>query len=112
MTRTMRFLSLSVFTLLFHVAVSASPLNNRISNQIAKVLGTENLEFLGIKEQMQVQVEFLLTSQGEILILSVESENEKASEYVKDKLNHRKIGVIPENLLMPYTVTIILKQPA
>lgn len=108
----MKHLLIAIFLFAFHFSSEASPTKTQISNQIAKVIRFEQLPFLQANEEIQVDVEFLLTSKGEILILGVESTNEEASRYVQEKLNHRKIGIIPENLLLPYSVKITLKQAA
>ena len=62
-----------------------------LSTQIGELLDNNSLTFEEVS--LTAQVRFTLNNQGEIVVLSVESENERLAYFVKTRLNYKKVEV-------------------
>ena len=75
-----------------------------LSTQITKMLSDNN--FSEEQTDLTAQVRFTLNSEGEIVVLSVSTDNAKLEGFVKSRLNYKKVDVstIEEGKL--YTVPV------
>ncbi|WP_062054479.1 hypothetical protein [Aquimarina longa] len=62
----------------------------QLRNQIAVLL--KNPEFKLQKEELSADIQFTLNGQGEIVVLSVASEETNVANYIKSRLNYKKIN--------------------
>ncbi|QNJ98331.1 hypothetical protein [Constantimarinum furrinae] len=68
------------------VAVVSSP----TSTEIGELL--QNPNFL-VEQEMQANVTFVLNKDNEIVVLSVDTDNDTVDRYVKNRLNYQKLNV-------------------
>ncbi|WP_152538660.1 hypothetical protein [Aquimarina macrocephali] len=61
----------------------------QLRNQIATLL--ENPEFNLDKQQLKASIEFTLNGEGEIVVLTVDSEDLDVKSFVKSRLNYKKV---------------------
>lgn len=61
-----------------------------ITYQIKMLLGDNSFNLVN-QDQMTATVSFVLNSSKEIVVLSVESENERLESFVKSRLNYKKV---------------------
>lgn len=59
-----------------------------IRNQIVKLLKTPDF---AVEKEMTVNISFTFSSEGEIVVLSVDSKNRKVLNYIRQNLNYQKI---------------------
>jgi hypothetical protein len=62
-----------------------------LSVQIGELL--ENTSFTNDDVNLTAQVRFTLNNQGEIVVLSVDTDNERLESFVKYRLNYKKVNV-------------------
>lgn len=62
-----------------------------LHNQIVSILGNK-VEALA-ETNLEAEVSFTLNSKSEIVVLSVKSDNQKMENFVKNKLNYKKVAV-------------------
>jgi len=75
-----------------------------LSTQISKML-TEN-NFSEEHDDLTAQVRFTLNADGEIVVLSVNSEFDKMESFVKAKLNYKKVNLADVEEGKVYTITV------
>ncbi len=75
-----------------------------LSTQIAKMLSENN--FLESNTDLTAQVRFTLNNEGQIVVLSVKSENEVMVGFVKSRLNYQKVEVTKVEEGKIYTVPV------
>lgn len=63
--------------------------DQRLRDQIIEILETPSIEFEN--EIVQANIFFTLNQKGEIVILTIDSDNLLLESYIKSKLNYRKI---------------------
>lgn len=63
----------------------------KLSTQIGELLG-DNYE-TGDDVSLTAQVRFTLNNEGEIVVLSVDTENKRLESFVKGRLNYKKVSV-------------------
>ena len=87
---------LAVLIFVFAMSVTTTFANNEddkrkeeraLRTQIVKLLG--NYES---KETVQAEVKFMINRKGEIIVLSVESENKNVDAYIKSALNYKTVS--------------------
>lgn len=106
----MRKFTLALFTALLFIsgsALASSPDDHKpekLSTQIQKILN--NNSFNSDYNGLYAQVRFTLNKEGEIVVLSVDTENTKLEGFVKGRLNYKKVEVpqIAEGKM--YTVSV------
>lgn len=82
----------------------------QLHDQIVKILGkTTNVLFDSAAE---AEVVFTLNNKSEIVIISVNSENEDIDRYVKGKLNYQKVTVKALNEGQIYKLPLTIKKDA
>jgi hypothetical protein len=99
------------FTLLALQATAAiaSPVkpNQQLRAEIIQIIGTDCPYNLNQKE-CTAEVLFTINSKGELIVLTVNSENENAESFIKNKLNYKKVTLVPtkegELFLLPIRI--------
>jgi len=81
---------LSVSSISFAATLTVSPTDD-LQDEIVKLLG-ETCEKLA-DETIEADVVFTVSKQGKIVIISVNSTNQKAEFFVKCKLNNKQIEI-------------------
>ncbi len=81
---------------LFTMSVSAAVINpikptNQLRAEIVDIIGP-NCPYEYDKDECTADVIFTVNTNGEIIVLSVESPNSKAESYLKSKLNYKKVS--------------------
>jgi len=61
----------------------------KIRNQVAVLL--ENPQINVEQEELKAAIQFTLNSNGEIVVLSVDTKNDAVSNYVKTRLNYKRL---------------------
>ncbi len=72
-------------------ANNTNPVKNKkktLHTQIVKLLGTADFSF---DRNLEATINFVVNTQGQIIVLSVVSKNELIDSYVKRKLNYQKV---------------------
>jgi hypothetical protein len=94
----MKNLNLIVLVIAFGVSSMsfATPTNNPDINkelryQIIKLLGDFNVDFKS--NELTAEVVFTLNSKAELVVVSVNSKDQKLDSYVKSNLNYKKVTV-------------------
>ncbi len=67
----------------------AEIVKSEIRTEIIKLLGKANFEF---NQELTANVEFMINSKGEVIVLTVDTKNTEVEAYVKQKLNYRAIS--------------------
>lgn len=78
-------------------------LNREIRTQIVQLLDTPDFN---INNDMNLEITFTFNSEGEIVVLNVNSRNTKVLDYVRTHLNHKKIDTPAQRgeiFIMPFT---------
>jgi len=73
---------------LFATNFDSGTSKKEIRNQIVKLLETP---ILNIGEELNVTITFTFSSEGEIIVLNVDSNNHDILDYVRENLNYKKI---------------------
>lgn len=76
-----------------------------IRNQIVKILKSPDF---AVDNKMKVEISFTFSSEGEIVVLRVESKNRDVLNYIRENLNYKKIenpGTRDKIYTMPLTLT-------
>ena len=89
--------TLKVFVLAFVVGFSAlanhtpeETLMKQLKNEIHHLLEHPNI--VVTQSEINAIVEFTLNTKGEVIVLTVDSDNDSLESYVKSKLNYKKIA--------------------
>lgn len=65
--------------------------NQQLRAEIVQIMGTECPYQLDQKE-CTAEVLFTINSKSELIVLTVNSDNERAESYIKSKLNYKKVS--------------------
>jgi hypothetical protein len=84
-------------------AVEVDP-TKKLSTQIGELLEDNFLTFDDVS--LTAQVRFTLNNEGEIVVLSVKTKNERFESFVKSRLNYHKIDMVGATEGKMYTVPI------
>lgn len=76
---------------------------NNLRNKINMLLGKYKQE---LKTTANATIKFMINTNGEIVVLSVETEKENIERFVKQKLNYKKANVKNVKALAVYTVPV------
>ena len=89
-------LFIATFALVFAVQVSA---NNEKPIKVTAQLQSELIELMGTKVpfslhngELTAEVLFTVNSQGEVIILKIESDSPEAEKYIKKRINYKKVS--------------------
>ena len=77
----------------------------QLSFEVADLLQTPRLE---LDNDEKALVTFILNEANEIVVLSVASENESVSEFIKGRLNYQKIESRPKKSLKNFKVPVTI----
>ncbi|MDH7447979.1 hypothetical protein [Aquimarina sp. 2201CG14-23] len=61
----------------------------KLRNEIVLLLDKPQIEL--DRNEIKANIEFILNAKGEIVILTVDSEKEEVEDYVKTRLNYKKV---------------------
>ncbi|TVZ17193.1 hypothetical protein [Maribacter sp. MAR_2009_72] len=78
-----------------------------LSSQISVMLANNN--FSEIDFDLTAQVRFTLNSEGEIVVLSVDSQYERMERFVKNSLNYKKVDLSKVEEGKIYTIPVRIK---
>ena len=76
----------------------------QLTTEIVKLLG--NNEFPLTKAFVKAEISILLNSKNELVIISIKSKNVDLENYIKRKLNYKKIGVNSLSKMKVYRMPI------
>ena len=76
----------------------------KLSTQIHDLMDGNN--FTSDDVNLTAQVRFTLNNEGEIVVLSVDSDNERLASFVKGRLNYKKVDVTGAKEGKMYTIPI------
>jgi len=62
-----------------------------------------------VRENMKVEVVFTFNSEGEIIVLKVDSKDKDVLNYVRETLNHKKVA-IPGEMNRVFTLPLTIKK--
>ena len=91
--------NLKIIALLFVFAFTAVSFTTKENPDVKKQLHDQIVKILGkttdviSTNEAKAEIIFTLNSKSEIVIISVNSENENIDSYVKSKLNYKKVKV-------------------
>ncbi|MRI01985.1 hypothetical protein GH721_15685 [Kriegella sp. EG-1] len=99
--------------LLFTGSIFANEVNSNeptksLSEQISEILKDNELSEYIVNQSAQVR--FTLNNEGEIVVMSVDTKNDKLESFVKAKLNYKKVALkeVKEGKL--YTIAIRVEE--
>ena len=99
---------LLVLAITFGSVVSANTLSiekdpTSLKDKITKLLKNPNLN---IEEEVNATVTLMFNKNGELVVLAVDSDNEAAESYIKDRLNYKKLDVNVESLNKTFVMPV------
>lgn len=106
----MRKISLVLFAALLFVSgnvlanLNADKASKPLSSQIQQLLNSNSFD--EAHEGLQAQVRFTLNKEGEIVVLSVDTEDSSLEGFVKGKLNYKKVELQDITEGKMYTVSV------
>ena len=68
----------------------------------------KNPKFI-IEEELQARVTVMLNNNGELVVLAIDSNSKLAENFIKDRLNYKKLNVGVNNLNKTFVVPIKIK---
>lgn len=92
--KSLKILVLAIALFAMNVSTSmASPANpnTKLRAALIELIG-KNCPFELTKDHCTAEVLFMINEKSEVVVISVNSENENAEAYIKSKLNYQKIG--------------------
>lgn len=92
--KSLKILAIAIALFAMNVSTStASPVNpnTKLRAELMELIG-KNCPVQLTKDQCTAEVLFMINEKSEIVVISVNSENEDAEDYIKDKLNYHKIS--------------------
>lgn len=84
-------------------ATEENPTKQEIRSSIVKLLG--NIDFK-MEDNLETSVDFLINKKGEIVILEVKSNSPIITNYVKTKLNYKKVFSNPVSSVQIYRMPL------
>ncbi len=85
-------------------------LEQQLRNEVASLL--ESPQIVIEKEELSADIEFTFNNNGEIVVLLVDSEKEIVKEYVKTRLNYKKIdSKIIKSRNKVFKLTLKIRKP-
>ncbi len=81
-----------LFTLGLNIVIASEDAKpaDQLRNQIVKLLESPRMELKNNEEQAVIS--FTVTTEGELVVLSVKSENRLMDSFVKARLNYKKVN--------------------
>lgn len=79
-----------------------------IRTEIVKLLG--NVEDILIENEIKVNVDLLVNKRGELIIIGTDSNNERINNFLKRKLNYKKVTKKLEKEIKTYRMPLTLKK--
>jgi hypothetical protein len=99
---------LLVLAITFGSVVSANPLTNEkdptsLNEKITKLLINPSLN---LEHEINANVTFILNKNSEIVVLAVDCDCKQTSNYIKNRLNYKKLDVSVEDLNKTFVVPV------
>ncbi len=99
---------LLVLAITFGSLVSANTLSiekdpTSLKDKITKLLKNPNFN---LEEEVNATVTLMFNKNGELVVLAVDSDNEAAESYIKDRLNYKKLDVNVESLNKTFVMPV------
>ncbi len=86
---------------------STTETKEELHQQIVKLIG-DSSESLS-KVNLEVNVTFTLNNKSEIVVISINSDNDVVDQFVKSKLNYKKVSVKDLNPGELYHIPLVIK---
>ena len=82
-------------------------LKEKLRNEIVQLLDTPYIELQD--EETLVNVEFIVNSKGEIVVLAINSDNREIDGYIKSELNYKKLksGIVAKGKVFKMPLRIM-----
>ncbi|MBQ0734354.1 hypothetical protein [Aquimarina celericrescens] len=85
-------------------------MDEHLRNEVAHLL--KNPKIKVEKEELTADIQFTLNQKGEIVVLIVDSEKDLVIDYIKSRLNYKKVTIEKvKNVNRIYNLTLIIKRP-
>jgi len=94
-------------------AFASNPIDiatKELRNEIVKLLDAPQIELT--EEETLAQVRFIMNSKGEIVILSVVSNNDQVDTYIKRELNYKKIKNLSYTIGKVFVMPLKIMKPS
>jgi len=85
-------------------------IDQNLRNKVADLL--KNPEIKLEKVDLTAKIQFTLNKNGEIVVLAVDSQNDFVIDYVKSRLNYKKVYNNFRGINRLYTLKLIIKNPS
>ncbi len=84
--------------------------DQRIRNEVANLLKDPKISVE--KNDLSATIQFTLNKKGELVVLDVDSEKDLVIDYIKSRLNYKKVTIEKvKNVNRIYHLTLIIKRP-
>jgi hypothetical protein len=103
-------LAISLSTIFSTTASEKEPskITKKLRTEIVSLIG-DKIE-LDLKKECSAEVSFMINNKNEIVVISVDSKENKLTSYIKSKLNYKKLVVegtkVGEIYIMPIKINI------
>ncbi|QTE24046.1 hypothetical protein [Polaribacter cellanae] len=77
--------------------------NIELRTKVVNLLKSFKIE---LKENIAVSIKFIINSEGEIVVLSVDSKEESVVKFVKTRLNYQKVSLKKSQRMNTYIVPV------
>ncbi|MGV6845963.1 MAG: hypothetical protein ACWA42_07550 [Lutibacter sp.] len=97
-------MSLGTFSLLANGSENPLPANKEIRSQIVDLLKTPQFD---VENEITANITFTFSSEGELIILNVDSKHQDLLNYVRKHLNYKKLeapGKHNQVYIMPFKI--------
>ena len=105
----MKKLVVLVFVVLVSVstfAINENPAKKEIRSKIVQLLGKTTFE---VVKDVKTDVEFLINQKGELVVLNITGVNQQVCDFVKSRLNYKKVSEAKTEMNKVYQMPLIIK---
>lgn len=84
-----------MFALSVNMLLASNPVKTpqqKLRNQIVELL--KNPDFQFENEMIQARIDFTFNTKGEIVVLSIDTDNRLLDGYIKNKLNYKQVSLV------------------
>ncbi|WP_128755225.1 hypothetical protein [Aquimarina sediminis] len=86
--------------------------NPQLRDQIAVLLEKPQIKLLEQEQQLRAKIEFTINTEGEIVVLNVDSKRQVIESYIKSRLNYKKIKVKASDIKnRVYQISLKIEKP-
>ena len=83
--------------------------NQKLRTKVVSLVGKSHMDAVHLKKDTQASVKFIVTKYNEILVLSVKTDHRLMDEYVKERLNYKRINIPGVTKMVPYSIKITFR---